>query len=264
MSENIESSNVENKEVLTEEKKEINNYDIEECPDGDNCIVKRAMNSGLLPNDVKDDRDIRGHIAEYHSQLNIFFNEDGIQEAKFLMDIQEAKFLIDIINQKKERINNIEQNKIKCFNCKKSYDDEDRKKFYLSCCCNTLCHQCVEEIKSKECPFCKKSLDYLKDFKLDKKTKIEGEECFLCFSILNNTQYTGKVKLDCKCKLELCITCAYKSLKDSCDNERITILEDGVQVIEKYTIKGKCPQCREIPKNKEEITMLYGFLPPTY
>lgn len=231
-----------------------NDYGIDECPDGDNCPVKIAMNSGLLPNDVKDNKNIRSHINEYHSHLDICFNES----------LYPFNILTSIINEKKKRIEIERQHKIKCFNCKNLYDNEDRKKFYLSCCCNTLCHQCIDELKSKECPFCKKSLNYLKDFKFEKKSKIKGEECFLCYSVLNRTQHTGKVKLDCTCKLELCITCAYKSLQDSHDNIRITELEDGTRVREKYTIKGKCSQCREIPRNKEEIIILYRFLPPVY
>jgi|SaaInlStandDraft_1057018.scaffolds.fasta_scaffold09468_3 hypothetical protein len=265
MSENTENSNEtssDNNETLPEEKsteeipteeKEINDYEIDNCPMGNNCPVKIAMDAGLSPEDVKDDINVRNHITSHHVYLNSYY-ENPINS------------LIDSLIRRRDeskRLDLEKKNQLSCFSCNKCYD-EDRNRYYLSCCANPLCHECVFKMKNEKCPFCKRSLEYLKDFKLEKKSKTEGEECFLCCSVLNSTQHTGKVKLDCKCQLELCITCAYKSLQDSHDNERVTVLEDGERVRETYTIKGRCPQCREIPKNKEEINMLYGFLPPSY
>ena len=36
----------------------------------------------------------------------------------------------------------------------------------------------------------------------------------------------------------------------------------GLILPHNYIIKGCCPTCRQIPKNKDDIITLYNFLPP--
>jgi hypothetical protein len=258
----IDNKNEDIKDVIEDEStddidEKNNDYDIKDCPLGDDCIIRHAIAAGLSPSNIRDDPNVREHSSKYHIYLERYFNNPF---NRFIERYAEQKY--------ENKMKDIEKKvSLSCFSCNSAYD-ENRKRYYLSCCANPLCHECTNKLKEESCPFCKRSLEYLNNIDLEEKenTKIDidQEECFLCYSVLNSTQHTGKVRLKCKCNLELCISCAYKSLQDTTDNEKVTILEDGFRVRENYTIKGKCPQCREIPKNKEEIIMLYGFLPPTY
>ena len=90
-----------------------------------------------------------------------------------------------------------------------------------------------------------------------------NEDCFICCENMNSTQYNGKIKLECSCKMEICISCAYKSLQDSV----YTKLENvegmpGLILPHTYKVKGCCPQCKQVPDNKDEIIFIYELLPP--
>jgi hypothetical protein len=139
----------------------------------------------------------------------------------------------------------------------------------MSCCDTSYCTKCVEKLKKdeKKCPSCDNKLEYLKDIKIsfipDDKEDDNKENCFICCEVMNSTQHNGKVKLECSCKMEICISCAYKSLQDLV----YTKMEEvqgipGLTIPQPYNIKGSCPQCKQVPRNKDEINVLYGFLPP--
>ena len=121
--------------------------------------------------------------------------------------------------------------------------------------------------KENKCPSCSSSLDYLKDIKLPEKKTIvkDGDDCFICCDTMNTTQYNGKVTLDCKCNFEMCISCAYKSLQDT-EHTKMGSIQgiEGLILPQYYTVKGACPNCREIPANKDELISLYEFLPPRH
>ena len=69
-----------------------------------------------------------------------------------------------------------------------------------------------------------------------------------------------EVILKC-CDQPICISCAYKSLKDK---QHITNGEvqgiPGLILPQYYNIKGCCPFCKGIPDNKEEIITSFNFL----
>jgi hypothetical protein len=162
-------------------------------------------------------------------------------------------------------------NEPKCTFCNSYYDHHNHSQYFMSCCAEDYCLKCVKNFKEtekKECPNCHYSLEYLKDVELPNFDDVileEGEDCMICCYSMGTTQYNGKVTLECNCNLELCITCAYNSLKDAkhIKMENVQGL-DGLVLPQEYIVKGSCPHCRQIPKNKDDIIALYNFLPPRY
>ena len=233
------------------------------------------MDNGIRPRDVRYDPSIRDHINSYHSQLNFLFNSNNLSISQNINNRLRSNYLdlIDLIvpiirNENKDNIENENKDNIEstCSICKENYDNN---KFFMSCCATSYCTTCVHYLKTndKSCPYCDNKLEYLKDIKISFKYEYENnkndEDCFICCEVMNRTQYNGKVKLECSCKIEICISCAYKSLQDS-----VHIKLESVQGIpglilpQTYKVKGSCPQCKQVPSNKDEIFSLYGFLPP--
>lgn len=243
-----------------------------ECPFGDECPVKNAIDNNISPNYVRYDPNIRDHIYQYHRYLNFLFSREYSQirrEINFINSIFEATGISNG-NFRNTSHNEDEENaNTKCGRCDNYYDHEEHSKFFLSCCDNKYCMKCIRELTEKEerCLSCKSNLEYLKDIKIPEKKSVakDGTDCFICCDTMNTTQYNGKVTLDCKCKFELCLSCAYKSLQDT---KHIKIEEvqgiEGLVLPQNYTIEGACPNCRGIPNNKEELISLYGFLPPRH
>ena len=119
--------------------------------------------------------------------------------------------------------------------------------------------------KNEKCPSCSKDLEYLKDVKLPEKKDApkNAEDCVICYNSMNTTQSRGKVTLEYSCKFEICIRCAYKSLQDTKHTKMGTVQGiEGLILPEYYMIKGACPNCREIPKNRDDLIGLYKSLRP--
>jgi hypothetical protein len=249
------------------------------CPFGEDCPVKIAMDNNISPRHVQGDPSIRNHINTYHRQLNFVFSREYSQmrgELDMIRFILNSSGIINsgMIN---DRILNAgdgpiveekEPDESKCKSCDNYYDHDEFAPFFMSCCAKSYCIKCVKKLKKEEkkCPSCENDLEYLKDIKLSKKEKKIGknfEDCLICCDTMNSTQYNGRIMLDCKCKLEICISCAYKSLKDTKHVKMGSVQGiEGLVLPQHYTVKGTCPTCRQVPSNKDEIISLYGFLPP--
>lgn len=251
-----------------------NNNDMSElgeCPFGDECPVKIAMDNNIGPHDVRNDPDIRSHIDTYHRQLNFLFSRK-YSLLRGEMDL--FRFILNasgIINSGfSNEAEPDEQENQKCDICETYYDHEEHSNYFMSCCTKQYCLKCVKGLKSegKKCPGCKSNLEYLNDIKLPEKKVVapkDAVDCIICCNPMNTTQYNGKVTLDCKCHLEICITCAYKSLQDAKHVKMGSIQGiEGIVLPQEYMVKGACPNCRQVPSNKDDIIALYGFLPPRY
>jgi hypothetical protein len=252
------------------------NFEPENCPFAENCPIKIAMDNGIRPHDVRHDPSIREHINSYHTQLNFFFSSEYLAMRRNINQLQHGydilRYVIGggFINGN-GGINNIENEdtdytESTCSICKEHYD---HNKFFMSCCAISYCTSCVQKLKTEEknCPSCENKLEYLKDIKIssnfENKTDKNDEDCFICCEVMNSTQYNGKIKLECSCKMEICISCAYKSLQDSVHTKMDTVQGiPGLILPQTYKVKGSCPQCKQVPNNKDEIISLYGFLPP--
>ena len=257
-----------------------------ECPFGAYCPVKVAMDNNIGPSVVRGDPIIRDHIDTYHRHLNFLFSR---QYSRMRGELDMIRFVLNssgIINggminggpilrygdvnrhAHGHMDDNTEQKESKCNLCENYYDHDDYAPFFMSCCANSYCIKCVKELKTdkKKCPSCESYLEYLNDIKISKKEKKvskNSEDCLICCDTMNSTQYNGKVILDCNCKLEICISCAYKSLTDTKHVKMGSVQGiEGLVLPQHYTVKGACPACRQIPANKDEIISLYGFLPP--
>ena len=208
---------------------------------------------------------------------NYFRNDDRIYNDYRNNDRIYLNFNITL-NRVFQMFNNIGENNYeeknnepKCTFCNSYYDHHNHSQYFMACCAKDYCLKCVKDFKEtekKECPKCHYSLKYLKDIELptfDDVIPEEGEDCMICCYSMGTTQYNGKVTLECNCNLELCITCAYKSLKDAkhIKMENVQGL-NGLVLPQEYIVKGSCPHCRQIPKNKDDIIALYNFLPPRY
>jgi len=263
---------------------EQNNSDSDDLPELVPADEQNNSDSDDLPELVPDDRfyyNDDDRIYNYFRSNDRFYYNDNrnyrsnVDELmNFLSSITLPMSLITLPN-----FNNIEQNQImnsennesKCTFCNSYYDHHNNSQYFMSCCAKDYCLKCVTNFKEKEkkdCPSCNYSLDYLKDVELPKFDDVipeEGEDCMICCYSMGTTQYNGKVTLECNCNLELCITCAYKSLKDAkhIEMENVQGL-NGIVLPQEYIIKGSCPHCRQIPKNKDDIIALYNFLPPRY
>lgn len=261
-------------EKVDETELSDNNNDMSdpgECPFGDECPVKIAMDNNIGPHDVRNDPDIRRHIDTYHRQLNFLFSREY---SRLRGEMDMFRFILNasgIINSGfSNEAEPDEQENQKCDICETYYDHEEHSNYFMSCCAKQYCLKCVKGLKSegKKCPGCKSNLEYLKDIKLPEKKVVapkDAVDCIICCNPMNTTQYNGKVTLDCKCHLEICITCAYKSLQDAKHVKMGSI--QGIERLvlpEEYTVKGACPNCRQVPSNKDDIIALYGFLPPRY
>ena len=266
---NISDDNVSSSLISIDENK----YDIGNCPFEENCPIKIAMDNGIRPRDVRYDPTVRNHINTYHSHLNCLFSSEYINRLRYinLLDSIRISIPYDISNISNDIINNTE-NETKenieyiCSICKENYDNN---KFFMSCCATSYCTTCIQFLKTnnKSCPSCDNKLEYLKDIKISFKSEYENnqndEDCFICCEVMNSNQYNGKIKLECICKIEICITCAYKSLHDSVHTKMESVQGiPGLIIPQTYTVKGSCPQCKQVPSNKDEICSLYGFLPP--
>lgn len=269
--------NIDNNERLNDmpELENMNIIEPGECPDGENCPVHISINNNISPHMIRHDNTIRNHIDEYHPHLNILFNSyyERIRNEMFrnLFLLERENNLFSYIEEKQQEY---EKQNTSCKLCKEFYDHDDHLKYHMSCCANACCLSCVKKLKDDyeenpetTCPHCNFNLEYLKSTNLPVKIKStdKSEECFICCDDMNTSQYNGKVLLECSCKLEICISCAYKSLKDT----KYTKMGDvqgieGLQLPQEYTVKGACPNCRTIPSNKDEILSIYGFLPPRY
>jgi hypothetical protein len=193
-----------------------------------------------------------------------------------LFDDRLNYLLREILNTDEETDDEKEQNdkNESCELCSNYYDHDEHSNFFLSCCASNYCIKCVSSMcqKQEKCPKCHSSfeetniLTNILTNMLQKQSSIKDkniEECFLCCEKLNVSQYNGEVFLQCPCNLKICITCAYRSLTDT---KHVKIGEvqgiPGLILPHNYVVKGCCPTCRQVPLNKDEIIMLYGFLPP--
>lgn len=236
-----------------------------ECPLGDECPIKIAMDNNISPDYVRHDPYIRSHVERYHRYLDFLFTREYNQ-------IRSTLFLLYGSQNRNEDRNEDEENEnSKCCRCDNYYDHQENSKFFMSCCDNTYCLKCIRELTEKDesCPSCKSNLEYLKDIKIPEKKIVakDGTDCSICCNTMNTTQYNGKVTLDCNknCKFEMCISCAYKSLQDTKYTKMGEVQGiEGLILPQNYTVKGACPNCRQIPKNKEELISLYEFLPPRH
>jgi len=264
------------------DENDMTNSEPGECPFGADCPVKVAMDNNISPSHVRGDPAIRDHIDTYHNHLNFLFSRQYSQmrgEIDLIRFVLNASGIINggMINGRIINAGNMpmmeekEPANTKCNICKNYYDHDEHAPFYMSCCATSYCIKCVKELKTDEkkgskCPTCENSLEYLNDIKILNKKKTIGknsEDCLICCDTMNSTQYNGKVTLDCNCNFELCISCAYKSLKDTKHVKMGSVQGiEGLVLPQHYTVKGACPNCRQVPSNKEEIISLYGFLPP--
>jgi hypothetical protein len=243
-----------------------------ECPFGDSCPIKIAIDNNISPNSVRYDPDIRCHIDVYHRHLNFLFSRAYSEIQENLNMVHQLLGHYDIMHGNQGHMSpgkDGEYTNSKCGNCDNYYDHEDHSTFFMSCCDKTHCLKCIRELieKDEKCPSCKSNLEYLKDVKFPEKKIVtkDDDDCFICCDTMNTTQYNGKVTLDCKCKFEMCITCAYKTLQDTKHTKMEAVQGiEGLILPQKYTVKGACPNCRDIPKNKEDLIGLYGFLPPRH
>ena len=261
------------------------------CPFAENCPVKLAMDNHITPGMVRHDPNMRDHINAYHSHLNDIFDNrinNVLNEIGFIHYILNTSGIVrnGILNvnmggetgsDENEYNEDAEDKKNRtCGLCSNYYDHDEHSKFFLSCCAHNYCIKCVYSLhqKQEKCPKCHYSLEYLqKEIKLlqysDKKQSLDcgedndSEDCLVCCEKLNSTQHNGEVVLECPCKIKMCITCAYRSLTDT---KHVKMGEvqgiPGLILPQNYVVKGCCPTCRQIPANKDEIIMLYGFLPP--
>jgi hypothetical protein len=147
-----------------------------ECPFGDECPVKIAMDNNIGPHDVRNDPDIRSHIDTYHRQLNFFFNREYSllnfffsREYSLLRgEMNLFRFILNasgIINSGfSNEADPDEQENQKCDICETYYDHEEHSNYFMSCCAKQYCLKCVKGLKSegKKCPGCKSNLEYLK------------------------------------------------------------------------------------------------------
>jgi hypothetical protein len=251
------------------------NFEPGNCPYAENCPIKIAIDNGIRPHDVRHDPSIREHINSYHSQLNFLFSSEYLSICRRINQLQNGYDIIRYVLGPTRilggGINNIENEDTNytestCSICQENYDHNE---FFMSCCATSYCTSCVQKLKTEEknCPSCENKLEYLKDIKIssnsENKTDKNDEDCFICCEVMNSTQYNGKVKLECSCKMEICISCAYKSLQDSVHTKMDTVQGiPGLILPQTYKVKGSCPQCKQVPDNKDEIISLYGFLPP--
>jgi len=258
----------ENKNIYDDLPELINVYEPGECPRGEYCELKNALDNHLSRFQMRNVPSIYNHINRYHRQFSFDDTEQReIMRSYFNMLL--SRELFRIMNSE----NNYEEknNEPKCTFCNSYYDHHNHSQYFMACCAKDYCLKCVKDFKETEkkgCPNCHYSLKYLKDTELpnfDDVIPKDGEDCMICCYSMGTTQYNGKVTLECNCNLELCITCAYKSLKDTkhIKMENVQGL-NGLVLPQEYIVKGSCPHCRQIPKNKDDIIALYNFLPPRY
>ena len=255
-----------------------------QCPFAENCPVKIAIDNQISPEMVRHDLDMREHINAYHTHMNGIFdngmnyllNEIGVMHyilntTRIIRNgMVNMNIGIETGSDEKEN-NNVNDNKNRtCELCSNYYDHNEHSKYFMSCCASSYCIKCVSSLNKKEekCPKCNYSLEYLqKETKLLQSVNCnedsESEDCFVCCEKLNSSQHNGEVVFNCPCKVKMCITCAYRSLTDT-NHVKLGEVQGipGLILPQNYVVKGCCPTCRQVPTNKDEIIMLYGFLPP--
>lgn len=235
-----------------------------ECPEGQECPVLVAERNGRSPQNEQDSVALREHVREHHLHLNVIFDRTAIFLLGILNNLERAAPIIRYEPEHKEE----EQMDIKCNLCDNYFDHEDHSRYVMVCCPNTFCVQCVSNLKkeNKECPSCKNNLDYIEkipDLKEKDGTKEELEDCHICGEKLNSNQHTGEVIFDCSCKFKLCISCANEILQDKKETKLVNVQGiPGLMLPHEHLKKGKCPQCQEVPKNRDEIISLFSFIPP--
>lgn len=242
----------------------MSGVEIKECDDGKNCIVRQFINEGKSPLDVVDNKDLRDHVDSSHPELKVVFSTANL--AYYAAVEVDRKIITNILDDMVEGIQEeykiTEKNKICCKKCEKYFDDDDNPKLILNC-GHDYCKSCVLEYEN--CPECNYEIDASLKSVFNKKRKLENEddleECHICGSKINLNQKKGETILDCSCKFKLCLECASKVLTDR--DEIIINTVDGISLQDTVKKIGACPQCRQVPKNKDEILMLWTFIPPT-
>lgn len=255
-------------EHVTSDKK--NNSDSDDLPELEPADEQNNSDDRIYLNNIIDLYDNRIYLNRIDHYIIRSNEQDEIMNFLRLMTFPNSNNeQYEIMNSE----NNHEEknNEPKCTFCNSYYDHHNHSQYFMACCAEDYCLKCVKDFKEtekKECPKCHYSLKYLKDIELptfDDVIPEEGEDCIICCYSMGTTQYNGKVTLECKCNLELCITCAYMCLKDTkhIKMENVQGLY-GLVLPQEYIVKGSCPHCRQIPKNKDDIIALYNFLPPRY
>jgi hypothetical protein len=241
------------------------------CEDKTECLLRRAINEGKSPLDMRYNEEFKRHIEEKHPHLSSRLSDDTFDRLETISIIRNLiRNMEDTIYREDYKREQVDSSlELKCPQCNDYFD----KEIYLSC-GHISCSGCV--IKLEECSKCYFPIDNnLKKIIISQKEEVDDDEsgdfCEICTSKMNDKsdQTKCKIVLNCKCKSEteegrsMCISCAATILKDK--SERKINYIHGFPMIDEHPtiIKGVCPICKEEPTNKQEILYLFELIPPS-